>query len=151
MTKDRVIGKDNKIPWHIPEDLKNFKKITTGHPVIMGRKTYESIGQALPKRSNLVITRQKDYRPRDAMVFNSVSEATQASYHMPGYEEVFIIGGAEIYKKVIDFAKRLYITEVIDEYEGDTYFPEFDESKYQEILREELSDKAIFKILERVK
>jgi dihydrofolate reductase len=125
---NRVIGKDNQLIWHLPNDLKHFKAVTSGHPVIMGRKTYESIGRLLPNRKNIIVTRNTAYQVEGAHVFNSLETAIDSCV---GEEEVFIIGGSEIYRQALTLAHKLYITEVLHEFEGDAFFPEinFDEWK----------------------
>lgn len=120
VSNNGVIGVDNKLPWDLPEDLKRFKELTTGNVVIMGRKTYESIGKPLPNRINIVITRNKDFFVPDAIVTNSLESALLKA---GGDKDIFIIGGGEIYKQSMGFADKLYITEVDMEVEGDTKFP----------------------------
>jgi dihydrofolate reductase len=129
MGNNRVIGKDNQLPWHLPEDLKYFKRVTMGHPIAMGRKTHESIGRILPGRENIVITRQPVYQCNGCSVFYSVEEFVKESRKRD--EEIFVIGGAEIFKETFAFADRLYITHINEEFEGDTYFPEFDLSQWE--------------------
>lgn len=131
MGKNRVIGKNGKLPWHIPEDLKHFKKVTFGHAVIMGRKTFESIGRPLPGRRNIIVTRNASFRPAGVTVAHSVDEALSVA----GAENAFIIGGAELYQQSLDRADRLYLTLVEGEFDGDTFFPSFDLSAFQ-ILEE---------------
>jgi dihydrofolate reductase len=121
MTKDRVIGKDNKLPWHLPEDLKHFKQVTMGHSIIMGRKTYESIGKALPGRTNIVITRNPNFKAEGVIAVSSLKEAIDYGNQK---EEKFIIGGAEIFKEALFFADKIYLTLILDPIAGDTYFPE---------------------------
>jgi dihydrofolate reductase len=129
MDENRVIGKNNQLPWRLPEDLKFFKKVTMGHPIAMGRKTHESIGRVLPGRENIVITRQKEYRREDCTVVYSVEDFVQ--YCKKQSDEIFVIGGAEIFNETFDYADRLYITIIHDEFAGDTYFPEFDVSNWE--------------------
>ncbi|MCM3114526.1 dihydrofolate reductase [Neobacillus sp. MER 74] len=129
MDENRVIGKDNQLPWHLPEDLKFFKRVTMGHPIAMGRKTHESIGRVLPGRENIVITRQADYRSKDCKVFTSVEEFVK--YCKKQNDEIFVIGGAEIFKETFSAADRLYITLIHDKFAGDTFFPEFDSSEWE--------------------
>jgi len=117
-SKNGVIGNDNSLIWHLPADLKHFKNLTTGKTIIMGRKTYESIGKALPNRRNIVITRQDDYDPDDCEVVSSLEEALLLCG-----ENCFIIGGGEIYKQSIDIADKIYLTLIDENFEGDTYFP----------------------------
>ena len=121
VSENGVIGVDNKLPWYIPEDLKRFKKLTKGNTVIMGRKTYESIGKPLPDRVNIVVSRNKDLVIPGCLVVNSV---TQAIRKADNDKDVFIIGGGEIYNSGIIHAKRIYLTKVHQEVEGDTKFPE---------------------------
>jgi dihydrofolate reductase len=128
-----VIGGGNALLWHIREDLRRFKRITTGHPVVMGRKTFESMGRALPLRCNVVISRQKDYAAPGCEVVASL-EAAIAPFAPE--EEVFIIGGAEIYRQALPLADRLYITWVDADFEGDTFFPEFDPARWEEVSSE---------------
>lgn len=153
MTENRVIGVDNRLPWSIPEDLKRFKKITLGHPIVMGRKTYESIGKVLPGRTNIVITRERAYRVEGGAVCHSLEEALEWARRSPGADEVFVIGGAEIFRIALPYATRLYLTEVKWPFEGDTYFPDFLEEDYREVTRERLSENpaADLRILERKK
>ena len=120
VSKNGVIGVDNKLPWDLPEDLKRFKEITTGSVVIMGRKTYESIGKALPNRINIVVTRDKNFFVPGVLSANSLDSALLKA---GGNKDIFIIGGGEIYKQSMGFADKLYITEVDMEVEGDTTFP----------------------------
>lgn len=130
---NRELGKDNKLLWHIPEDFKRFKKITAGHPVIMGRKTFESIGHPLPNRLNMVVTRKKNYQaPPKVVVFNSLEKALKTAKKQKT-AEVFIIGGASIYAQAIKFANKLYLTLVEKEFpQADTFFPDY--SEFTEVL-----------------
>lgn len=134
MDENRVIGKDNQLPWHLPEDLKFFKRTTMGHPIAMGRKTHESIGRALPGRENIVITRQLDYKSHDVTVFYSMEEFVK--YCGSQDDEIFVIGGAEIFKETFEYADRLYITHIEEEFEGDTYFPECNEREWELVSSE---------------
>jgi dihydrofolate reductase len=153
MTDSRVIGVNNHLPWNIPEDLRRFKQITLGHPIVMGRKTFESIGRILPKRTNIVITRDRDYRVEGAMVCSSLEEALRWARQSPGGEEIFVIGGAEVFRQAIPLATHIYLTEVHWPFEGDTFFPEFPEQEFAEAKREKISDspEAVLRILERKK
>ncbi len=129
VAENNVIGNNNKLIWHISEDLKRFKKLTTGHPVIMGRKTYESLPfKPLPKRKNIVISSQKNLKFDGAVIVNSVNKALE---ECKKEKEVFICGGAEIYKLFLPLADKLYITKVHKTFEGDTFFPEPDFSKWK--------------------
>lgn len=130
IAKDNVIGKDNKLLWHISEDLKRFKKITTGKKMIMGRKTFESLPGILPNREHIVLTRDNNFNVDSDKVtiehdFNSVLQR-----YLKCEDEVFVIGGAEIYKQFLPYAKKLYLTKVDEEFEGDTYFPGINYSNY---------------------
>lgn len=133
IARNGVIGSGNNLIWHISEDLRRFKAITTGHPVVMGRKTYESIGRPLPNRTNVVITRQSDFKAEGCVVVHSLQEAIQ---QFAEDEEVFIIGGGSIYAEALPLTKRIYLTEVDADYEGDTYFPQWDRSSWQLIAQE---------------
>lgn len=140
--QNRVIGRDNALPWYLPNDLKYFKQTTLGKPIIMGRKTYESIGRPLPGRTNIVITRQADYQPEGVKVVHSVEEARDLAASVcliDGQSEAMIMGGAEIYTLALPHADRLYLTEVHADVEGDAYFPEYDKSDWQEVSREDFS------------
>ncbi len=132
VAENGIIGGDNQLLWHISEDLKHFKKITSGHPVVMGRKTFESLGRPLPNRQNIVITRS-DIEIEGCTVVHSLEEAL--SLFTPA-DKVFIIGGAQIYREALSLADRFYLTRVHKEYEGDTYFPEWDEKEWQMIDKE---------------
>ena len=143
MARNRVIGKDNAMPWHLPEDLKYFKRITLQKPVIMGRNSFESIGKPLPQRTNIIVTRNPDYKVPGCIVVNGLDQALQMVadlYETVGAEadsEVMIIGGAQIYEQSLGLADRLYLTEVQADVEGDARFPEFDREAWQEVSRED--------------
>lgn len=124
MDQKRGIGKNNKLPWHIPEDLKRFKEITFGHPVIMGRKTYESIGRLLPNRLNIIITQNKNYALGGAVVVHSLQEAIEKASEEEK-KELFIIGGGQIFAQAIPLVDRLYLTIVKGDYDVDTFFPDY--------------------------
>lgn len=147
-----VIGKDNQLPWHIPEDLKWFKENTLGKPVIMGRKTWDSIGRPLPKRPNIVVTRQTDWRAEGAHAAHSLDEALELAAKLaPEAEELMVIGGNALFAEALPRAGRLYLTEIRRAYEGDTVFPPLDRSLWRETLRRSnAGDPAFdFVILER--
>lgn len=129
-----VIGDNNALPWRLPEDLRRFKALTLGHPVIMGRKTFESIGRPLPGRRNIVISRNREYAAAGCEVAASLEAALEACRN--GSDEVFIIGGAQIYAEALPLAQRLYMTEVHCAFEGDAHFPAFDRREWNEIQRE---------------
>lgn len=134
MSENRVIGCQNQLPWRLPADLKHFKKITIGHPIILGRKTYESIGRALPDRCNVVITRDVDFKAPGCVVVNSIETALLAV----GYsEEAFVIGGALLYQQLLPKVNRLYLTEIHQVFEGDAYFPALDMSEWRLISQED--------------
>jgi len=153
MGENRVIGVNNHLPWSIPEDLKRFKRITSGHPIVMGRKTFESIGRPLPQRTNIIVSRQKDYRAEGGVVCASLAQALDWARQAPGSEEVFVIGGAEIFREALPITGRIYLTEVHWPFEGDTFFPVFPEGDFQESSREKISDSppSVLRILERRK
>jgi dihydrofolate reductase len=132
MAKNRVIGKENAMPWHLPADLAHFKRVTMGKPVIMGRRTYESIGRPLPGRKNIVISRRSDYSPEGCVIVNSVEAAIAQANH----EEVMIIGGGQLYAEMLPHADRLYLTLIDAELEGDTRFPDYTIYDWKEIDRE---------------
>jgi dihydrofolate reductase len=135
---NRMIGKNNQLIWHMPHDLKFFKTTTSGHYVLMGRKSFESMGKPLPNRLNVIITRNQDYAAEGALVVHSLEAALQLAADQK-QEEVFILGGGEIYQQALDkgLVDRIYLTEIKDTFEGDTYFPELDEQQWQEVHREE--------------
>jgi dihydrofolate reductase len=133
--QNRAIGKDNQIPWYLPEDLKYFKKTTIGKPVIMGRKSFDSIGRPLPKRTNIVISRNPFFIASGILVFSSIEEALRLAAQ-ENVEEVFIIGGGAIYEATQNIWDRLYITEVEVESEADVFFPAINPNEWTEISRE---------------
>ena len=133
ISENHVIGKDNKLLWYLPNDLKHFKEITTGHTIIMGRKTYESVGKPLPKRRNIIITRQ-DITIEGCEVVNSIEAALALC---AGEEEVFIVGGAEIYKLAMPLTNRIYLTIVHKQFDGDSFFPEINKQEWKEVSRED--------------
>lgn len=139
MAENHVIGRNNQLPWYLPEDLKYFKRVTMGKPVIMGRKTFESIGKPLPGRTNIVVTRNGDYRAEGIKVVNTLEAARDLCDSIAvvdGTEEAMVIGGAQIYAQALSMADRLYLTEVHAEVEGDASFPDFDRNEWQELGRE---------------
>ncbi len=135
MGQNRVIGRDGNLPWHLPEDFKFFKRKTQGHPVIMGRKTFDSMGKPLPGRHNIVITRNRNLKITGADVVDSLEEALKLVE--PSAGETFIIGGSEIYRQGLTVADRIYLTLVHEKFDGDAFFPEFDESNWKVVHREE--------------
>jgi dihydrofolate reductase len=141
LARNHVIGKDNAMPWHLPEDLRYFKRVTLGKPVIMGRNTYESIGKPLVQRPNIIISRNTGYKVDGATVVHSLEAAlalgTELLRNAGPDSELMIIGGAQIYAQALPLAQRLYLTEVHAEPEGDAHFPPFDRKQWQEVAREE--------------
>jgi len=136
MDKNRVIGKNNRLPWRLPADLRRFKETTMRHALIMGRKTYESIGRALPGRKNIVLTKQKGFQPEGCFTASSIEEAIA----MAGTdEEVFVIGGAQVFERALPLAHRIYLTLIEDEFDGDVFFPEFDDRLWVEKDRQSFS------------
>jgi len=133
MARNRTIGVNNTLPWRCPEDLKHFKTLTMGHHMIMGRKTFDSIGKALPGRTTVVVTRTSDLKIDGCVVVHSLHEAITAS---AGDTETFIVGGAEIYAQALSLADTLYITEIQQEVEGDAHFPGFDTGAWKETARD---------------
>jgi dihydrofolate reductase len=135
MSKNRVIGKDNQIPWHLSADLKYFKRTTLNHHIIMGRKTFLSIGNPLPKRTNVVLTRNPFFIASNVLVATSIEEGLQLARDN-GEEETFIIGGGEIYRQSMPYLDKIYLTLIEVEVEGDVFFPELDESQWQLVSEE---------------
>ena len=133
MAKNRVIGIDNTLPWHLPEDLRHFKALTMGHHIVMGRKTYESIGKPLPGRVTVIVTRDAAYRAEGCVIAPSLDAAIAAC---GGDAEIFFVGGAELYAQILPRAQRLYLTEIQAEYAGDARFPAVDASRWIETARE---------------
>ena len=139
--KNGVIGKSGKMPWYIPDDLKRFKKITTPKPMIMGRKTFVSIGKPLPNRENIIISRDENLTIKGATVVNSVAQAIEVANqycHQSNCDEIMIIGGSEIYELFLPITDRIYLTKIDQSYSGDTFFPPFDEKDWIVIEREEI-------------
>jgi dihydrofolate reductase len=133
VARNRVIGRDNGLPWHLPDDLKRFKTLTLGHAVVMGRRTYESIGRPLPGRENIVVTRQAGYAAPGCRVAHSLEAALSAA---AGAKRVFVIGGADIFALALPLATRLDMTEIDADIEGDVAFPVWDRSEWREVSRE---------------
>lgn len=143
-SQNNVIGRNNELPWHLPGDLQYFKAMTLGKPVIMGRKTFESIGRPLPGRDNIVISRQTDYAAKGIEVASSLEQAIalgESINLINGIQEVIIIGGAQIYEKSLGLADRVYLTRVHCKVEGDAYFPTLDDDVWHEIAREDITAK----------
>ena len=133
MDRARAIGSAGRLPWHIPADLKRFRALTTGHHIVMGRKTYESIGRLLPGRTSVIVTRNPDYAVPGALVAHSVEEALT---RCAGETEIFVIGGAQVYREALPLAHRLYLTEVDGTFPADTWFPELPDATWRELSRE---------------
>ena len=133
MAKNRVIGCDNKIPWHLPNELQLFKKLTMGHHIVMGRKTFESIGRLLPGRTSIIVTRQRDYAIEGARVVHSIDEAMDIAR---GDDEIFVIGGAELFRDTLPRADRLYLTTVDAKPAGDVFMPDLDLREWRETSSE---------------
>jgi dihydrofolate reductase len=138
MANNRVIGLDNKMPWHLSADLKKFKSITMGSPILMGRKTYESIGRPLPGRTNMIISRNLDYQQEGCLVFNDLNTALETASQST--KEIFIIGGSDLYKAILPLANVLYLTLINKDFQGDTFFPEIDFNEWSEVTREDIKD-----------
>lgn len=137
VSENQVIGKDNRLLWRLSNDMKFFKNLTMGGVLIMGRKTFESIGKALPGRVNIVVTRQNNKLPEDVISADSIAEALNKAKTLS--KEIFIIGGGEIYKQTIEHAERIYLTRVHTNIEGDTFFPELDTMRWRLSSKEEFS------------
>lgn len=133
VARNRVIGINNTLPWQLPEDLKRFRALTTGHHIIMGRKTYESLGRLLPGRTTVIVSQSKDYAVPGALVADSLDTALALCGDDP---EVFVIGGAQLYQAAMASADRLYLTEIEQDFAGDTHFPPFDGACWREKSRE---------------
>lgn len=130
--KNNIIGKDNKLIWHLPEDLKHFKEITTGHTIIMGRKTFESLGRVLPNRKHIIFSQNPDFKVNDENV-EVVHSLLQIQDLIEGEEEAFVIGGAMIYNFLMPYVKKMYVTQIDKEFEGDAFFPKINEEEWQVI------------------
>lgn len=135
-SENGVIGRNGQIPWRLPSEQALFKKITMGHPMIMGRKTHEAIGRALPGRTNIVVTSQPDYSAEGCSVVNSIDDALELAKKARGSDEIFIIGGSEIYNQVMPKVSKIYLTRVHTKVDGDTFF-KLNESQWQQISKEE--------------
>lgn len=133
--ENSVIGKDNQLIWHLPADLKRFKALTTGHVILMGRKTFESIGRPLPNRTTIVISRQTDFRAEGTLTAHSVEEAILKAKSLTR-DDIFIVGGAEIYTLSLDFADQILLTQLHDIFDGDAFFPEISADAWEIVARE---------------
>jgi len=153
VARNGVIGRDNALPWRLSEDLKRFKRITTGKPVVMGRKTWESIGRPLLNRTNIIITSQRDYAAEGAIVVHSLEDAIEAAGE--NTEEIMVIGGATLYEKIVSIANQIYLTRVEADIPGDTYFPRLYDEDWREVERLEVPTdekneyKTTYLVLER--
>ena len=128
--KNNIIGKDNALIWHLPEDLKRFKELTTGHTIIMGRKTFESLGRVLPERKHIVFTQNRDYKVDNENV-EIVHSLLQIQQYIESEKEAFVIGGAMIYNLLMPYVNKLYVTQINEEFEGDAFFPRIDSDKWE--------------------
>ena len=135
IANDNVIGKDNKLIWHLPEDLKRFKEITSGHKIIMGRKTFESLGRVLPNRKHIILCNDMQMNIEDENV-EILDDISKMDKYITSDEECFVIGGATIYKLLMPYANKMYITKINQDFEGDVWFPEIKEEMWKEISRE---------------
>ena len=133
--KNNIIGKDNKIIWNLPEDLKHFKELTTGHTIIMGRKTFESLGGVLPNRKHIIFSQNPDFKVNNENV-EVVHSLLQIQDLIEGEEEAFVIGGAMIYNFLMPYVKKMYVTEINEEFDGDSFFPKINEDTWKEVNRE---------------
>jgi dihydrofolate reductase len=133
IARNRVIGKDGDLPWRLPADLRHFKRTTVGHPLIMGRRTFESFGRPLPDRTNIIVTRNRDYRAEGAVVVSSFDDAMRVARQEE--TEIFIGGGEDVFRHFLPIADRMILTWIDADFEGDTFFPEFDESEWRIVSR----------------
>lgn len=132
IAKNLVIGKNNKLPWNLPADLRRFKELTLGKPIIIGQRTFESIGRSLPERKNIILSQEENFRPKNCLVVHSIEEALKAAGNAP---EVMICGGVSVYKQFLPLAHKMYLTLIDENFDGDAYFPEFNWKDWQEIER----------------
>jgi len=140
MASNRVIGLNNQMPWHLSADLKRFKQITMGHPIIMGRLTFEAIGRPLPGRTNIIVSRNPAYQAEGCVVVDSVEAAIRYGCQLA--DEVFVVGGSTLYEATLPVADTFYITHINQDFEGDTFFPDFDRNLWAEVGREDVVDDA---------
>jgi dihydrofolate reductase len=150
VSQNNVIGKDNRLPWHIPEDFAWFKRHTRGHPVLMGRKTFESIGRPLPDRKNVVITRNREFVAEGTLIYHSLNDAL-ISLKAEGHSEIFIIGGHQVFRDTIDMVDRIYLTRILRDYDGDVYMPAIPENVFSVVFEEQQPGETpfVFMIYER--
>ena len=135
IAKNNVIGKDNKLIWHLPEDLKRFRKLTTGHTIIMGRKTFESLGKVLQNRKHVILSNNTEMRTEDENV-EVINDISLLDEYISSEEENFVIGGAAIYELLMPYTNKMYITKINEEFEGDVYFPQIDEKEWNTLEKE---------------
>ena len=147
VSKNHVIGYQNKLPWHLPEDLQFFQNKTKGRVVIMGRKTFESLGKPLEDRVNIVITRNKNFKPSGVVLARNIQEAILISKKYSQHEEIFITGGAEIYKQSMGMIKRIYLTRIHQDFKGDAFYPEVDEQLFKLVKKEDKKGPPPFSFL----
>ncbi len=145
MAQNHVLGKDNQLPWKLPADLKHFRQITTGHPIIMGRKTFESIGRVLPDRQNIIVTRQSGYAVPGAHTVSSIEQALQVADDTNG--EVFVIGGSQIYQAAANHIERIYLTLINQDFSGDAFFSSAILDQFEQISREDHKEPFSFSFL----
>jgi dihydrofolate reductase len=138
MSSNRTIGLNNQMPWHLSADLKRFKQITMGHPIVMGRLTFEAIGKALPGRTNIIVSRNPSYQQEACVVVDSIKAAINHGCRLD--DEVFVVGGSTLYKATLPMANSLYITQINQDFDGDTFFPDFDRNLWAEVEREDVLD-----------
>ncbi len=135
--ENNTLGKDGDLLWHLPDDFKRFKKLTTGHPIVMGRKTFDTFPELLPNRTHIIVTRQKDFKADGCIVVNSIEQALDAAKQAEGNDEICIIGGGQIYKLALPHADKIELTRIHHQFDGgDAFFPEFDLEKW-ELIEEE--------------
>jgi dihydrofolate reductase len=138
LSNNRVIGRDNALPWHLPEDLKYFKRVTMGKPLLMGRKTYQSIGRPLPGRTSIVLTRQPDFKAPGVVVVNTPEQALGKARLLDA-DELMVIGGEDVYRTMLPLAQRLYLTRLDIDVAGDAYFPQLESGLWRELSRQDIA------------
>ncbi len=150
-SQNNVIGFRNKLPWDIPEDLKFFQKKTKEHVIIMGRKTFESLGRPLPKRTNIIVSKNKNFKPQGCFVFPDINLAIQEAKNRSEKDEIFIIGGGEIYRQSISKIQKIYLTRIHKEFKGDAFYPEIPKNQFQLTVQEDHSGSPSFSFLTYVR
>lgn len=141
LSNNGVIGRDNSLPWHLPEDLKYFKRVTMGKPLLMGRKTYDSIGRPLPGRTSIVLTRQQGFAASGVLVVNTPEQALAKARQL-GAAELMVIGGEDVYRAMLPLAQRLYLTRLDMEVSGDAFFPRLEPARWREVCRQDVAASA---------